>query len=73
VVDDIVVSCYDYAIQQDQSGTSAQNPHEKLDTYRVLYSLGNTVYKGLHETKFAIDVLENLIKVAGLEKLYATA
>jgi len=64
VVDDLVLSCYDY---ENEKKT---NPHYVHEPHRQLYSFGEHIYTALHESKFAVNVLETLISALGLEKMY---
>jgi len=69
VVDGVVVSCYDYAEEADNAWKT--NPHEIYEPYRLLYSVGERLYKGMREGKFAVEILETLISATGLEKMYS--
>jgi len=71
VVDEIVLSCYDFKTEAEKESKAKATPHEELEPYRLLYTLGENVYKGLRESRLAINVLETLIRSTGLEKVYA--
>lgn len=71
VVDDVVLSCYDYEHKKEEVTKAPKaDPHEQLEAYRLMYSLGENLYKGLRESRLAVAVLETLIRSVGLEKLY---
>jgi len=65
VVDEVVLSCYDYEDEKKK------NPHGMHEPHRQLYSFGEHIYTALQESKLAVNVLETLISALGLEKMYA--
>lgn len=66
VVDGVIVSCYDYAQQND----TQELRHAPFQPARTFYDWAEKIYNAMSDHQYALDVVEGLVSSIGLDRLY---